>query len=157
MAGLLDIAPASETVVVRGTAVEVTGISVKGIATLLGRFPELQTLIQGGQLEVDTLMGLSGDIVAALIAAGTGAPGNTEAEAVAANLGIEAQADLLEAIIRQTLPGGLGPFVARLEKAGESLGLTTSLKSEPASSPSTNPNGAAPPASNEISQLPLNS
>ena len=157
MAGLLDIAPASEQVMVRGTAVEVTGISVKGIASLLGRFPQLQQLIQGGQLEVDSLMELSGDMVAAIIAAGTGMPGHPVAEEKAASLGLEIQADLLEAIIRQTLPGGLGPFVARLERAGEGLGMMTSKQPEPASSPSTNPNGLAQPELSETSQLPLTS
>ena len=45
MAGLLDIAPLSETVTVRGQAVEVTGISAAGVAMLLRRFPALRKLL----------------------------------------------------------------------------------------------------------------
>ena len=48
MVGLIDLAPAIETVDLYGTAVHVPGISAKGVAYLLGRFPELRKLI-GGQ------------------------------------------------------------------------------------------------------------
>ena len=42
MVGLIDIAPGVETVEVQGAPVAVHGISAKGLASLLGRFPELR-------------------------------------------------------------------------------------------------------------------
>jgi hypothetical protein len=76
MVGLIDIAPRVETVAVQGTPVPVHGISAKGLAHLLGRFPELRKLMIGQEVEVEQLMAMGGDAVAAIIAAGCGYPGD---------------------------------------------------------------------------------
>ena len=74
-------------------------------------------------LEVETaqLMAIGGEAVAAIIAAGCGYPGDEKAEAVAGKLSLDAQADFLGAILRLTLPKGLGPFVAKLTALGSIL------------------------------------
>ena len=59
-----------------------------------------------------------GEAVAALLAAGCGYPGDEKAETVAASLPINLQADLLAAVMRMTLPHGLGPFVEKLTALG---------------------------------------
>ena len=122
MVGLIDIAPAVETVDVQGAPVAVHGVSAKGIAQLLGRFPELRMLMTGQQVETEQLMAMGGDAVAAIIAAGCGYPGDETAEAVAGKLSLDAQADLLAAILRLTLPRGIGPFVEKLTALGGILG-----------------------------------
>lgn len=122
MPGLLDIAPAVETVEIRGTKVEVYGVSVKGIAYLLQRFPELRAMLSGREVSADRLIEIGGDAVAAIIAAGTGYPGNEQAEAVAGSLSLDEQADLLAAIVKLTMPGGVGPFVEKLSALGLGLG-----------------------------------
>ncbi|MES2845640.1 MAG: hypothetical protein V4747_11475 [Pseudomonadota bacterium] len=122
MASLLDIAPLSASVNVRGTLVAVTGVSAKGIAGLLQRFPELRAMMVGRTVAPDRLMEMGGDAVAAIIAAGTGFPSNPEAEAFAGTLLIEEQADLLSAIIAVTLPRGVGPLVEKLSGMAASLG-----------------------------------
>lgn len=121
MVGLIDIAPKIETVDVQGTCVTVHGISAKGVAHLLGRFPELRMLMTGQEVETEQLTAMGGDAVAAIISAGCGYPGDEKAEAVAGRLSIDAQADLLAAILRLTLPVGLGPFVEKLTALGGSL------------------------------------
>ena len=113
MVGLVDIAPAVETVPVGDLEVAVYGVSVHGIADLLRRFPELRKLFMGKLDKAEHLIDLGPDIVVAIIAAGTGAPGDKPAEDVARRLGIEAQIAFLDAILRLTMPGGLGPFVER--------------------------------------------
>ena len=123
MVGLVDIAPASETVEVRGERVEVVGVSAAGIAGLLARFPELRRAVSGGEIELDRIIALGGEIVGAIIAAGCGAPGDEQAEAVATRLPLEAQADLLEAILRATMPKGVGPFVEKLRRMGVLINL----------------------------------
>jgi hypothetical protein len=64
MVGLIDIAPKIETIDVQGTSVAVHGISAKGVAHLLGRFPELRMLMTGHEVETTQLMTMGGDAVA---------------------------------------------------------------------------------------------
>jgi hypothetical protein len=123
MPGLLDIAPASETVTVRGTAVDVTGVSAHGFVGLMQRFPELRKYMTGVEVTVPEIMAIAGDAVAAIIAAGTGAPGDAKTEAVAARLSADDQATMLAAILRQTFPKGVGPFAKKLEGLTKGLGV----------------------------------
>lgn len=125
MVGLLDIAPAVKSVTVRGNMVPVPGVSAAGIANLLGRFPELRRMFTGNEVKVDALQAIGGALVAAIIAAGTGTPGDEKAEAIAASLSVDEQADLLEAILLATMPGGVGPFVQKLERIGGILNRDT--------------------------------
>jgi hypothetical protein len=118
MVGLIDIAPKIETVEVQSTPVTVHGISAKGLAHLLGRFPELRMLMTGQEVQTEQLMAMGGDAVAAIIAAGCGYPGEEAAERVASKLSLDAQADLLASILRLTLPMGVGPFVEKLTALG---------------------------------------
>src|SRR6187401_1997153 len=100
MVGLVDLAPRAERVPIEGAEVTVHGISAKGLAYLLGRFPDLRRLMTGQDVGVDQLLASGGDAVGAIIAAGCGAPGEERAEAVAGNLPIDVQVDLLAAILR---------------------------------------------------------
>ena len=118
MVGLLDIAPLTQIVTVRDHPIEVTGVSAKGVAQLLLRFPELRALISGRDVGLDQLLALGGDIVAAVIAAGCGQAGDEQAEAAAGRLGLDDQAELLAAIMALTMPQGIGPFVDKLARMG---------------------------------------
>jgi hypothetical protein len=124
MASLLDIAESRETVTVRGTAVAVPGISADGIARLLTRFDDLRGLLSGevADISVEALAGTGPHVVAAVIAAGTGLPGDERAEAVAGDLSVTEQMDLLEAILRATFPAGMGEFAARLQRLAGQAG-----------------------------------
>jgi hypothetical protein len=135
MVGLIDIAPQTETIKVQGASVAVYGISAKGIAHLLGRFPEMRKLMTGQQVKSENLMAMGGDAVAAIIAAGCGYPADKQAEAMAGKLAIDAQADLLTAIVRLTLPAGLGPFVDKLTALGGILETAPSAMAPASSSP----------------------
>jgi hypothetical protein len=135
MPGLIDIAPHTETVSVQGTSVVVYGVSAKGVAHLLGRFPELRMLMSGQAVEIAQLMAIGGEAVAAIIAAGCGYPGDEKAEAVAGSLSLDAQADLLAAILRLTLPKGIGPFVDKLTALGGILDVAPSAMAQASSSP----------------------
>src|SRR6478609_352215 len=95
MAGLIDIAPATETVQAQGKPVTVHGVSAKGLAHHLARFPELRRLMTGQEVQADQLLAMAGDAVAAIIAAGCGYPSDNTAETIAVNLSLDIQADLL--------------------------------------------------------------
>jgi hypothetical protein len=121
MVGLIDIAPVTETVAVQGTPVTVHGVSASGLGFLLSRFPDLRKLMTGMEVDARQLLATGGEAVAAIIAAGCGYPGDDKAEAVAAKLSLDTQADFLAAILRLTLPKGVGPFVAKLTALGAIL------------------------------------
>jgi hypothetical protein len=127
MVGLLDIAPIGVTVDVEGQKVTVTGISAEGIAHLLQEYPaalNLRNLISNEESDtglVAKLLSLGPGVVASVIAAGCGNPGNHEAIKVAAGFPLMAQVDLLDAILRKTLSRGLIPFVERLNSIAVAL------------------------------------
>lgn len=128
MVSLLDIAPSTETVSVRGADVAVTGISAQGFVSLLGRFPELQDLMAGKEVNASRLFEFGGNVVVAIIAAGTGFAGDEKAEVVASGLTIDEQADLLAAILKVTLPKGIVPFAEKLNGLAVTLGAGAAIK-----------------------------
>ena len=138
MAGLVDIAAVTEKVTVAGTEIDVPGVSAAGVAALLVRFPELRKMMSGVEVTPEDLLKAGPGALAAILAAGTGAPGDVEAEAAAARLPLGDQTDLLAAILRVTLPGGIDPFVEKL------AGLGLLMESKPAAAkaaPSTKGRG----------------
>lgn len=107
MADLLSIAPLTETIEVRGAKVSVSGVTARGIADLLFRFPDLRKMWGTGQWDLAALLAMSDDILAAVIAAGC----RQIDEENAGNLALDEKAELLGAIVRVTMPRGPGPFV----------------------------------------------
>jgi hypothetical protein len=132
MAGLLSIAPLTETVEVRGVPTAVTGVTAQGIAQLLFRFPDLRKMWSTGKWDTDQLLVMSDDILSAIIAAGVAGID----EVNAANLALDEKAELLGAVIRVTMPRGPVPFMDTLTRlmggvSGEALPkapVTKSLK-----------------------------
>lgn len=116
MAGLLDIAPVRRSVPVAGTTLDVGGLSALGIANILQRIPETRKLISGmdSNLSVERIVEVVPEAVAIIIASACGYEGNEQAEKAANNLPAGDQLVVLEAILDLTIPGGLGPFVAKL-------------------------------------------
>jgi hypothetical protein len=133
---LLDIAPASENVLIStDTSLAVYGISVRDIIALLQRFPEAQQWISGGKLDTAHFIQTAPNAIAAVIAAGCKKFGNEEAEARAAELTIETQLDILEAVSRLTFRSGFGPFVQRITGAAN---LAAALSGNSGKAPDTN-------------------
>ena len=132
MSGLRDLAGTTETVTVRGHKVEVPGLSIDGIAHLLNRFDELRGWLSGGAVDVspEALVGTGPHLVAAVIAAGPGAPGDEQAEAVASDLAVSDQLAVLETIMRVSFPDGLANFLDRLTAAADVIGLDLDAGSE---------------------------
>jgi hypothetical protein len=105
-------------------------------------------LIAGRSISAEDLFTIAPDAVAAILAAGTGSPGNEDAEAAADRLPLEIQMDLLEAILEVTFPGGFGPFAARLGALASSVATAqpaseeASTKAPDTTSPSASPSYA---------------
>ncbi len=124
---LLDLAGAAApaTVSVRGFDVAVTGIPAVAIARFLRDVPALAEALKTRSfegLDLGSLLVTAPETVEMLIAAGTGHYGNPEHEAFANTMSITEQTDMLEAILKQTFPGGIGPFVDRLTAAAKAVG-----------------------------------
>jgi hypothetical protein len=116
MPSLTDIAPAVETVTIGGVGIEVRGVGIDAIAAVLSASPELAALLRPGAAGLDAtrLLVEAPTAMYALMAAATGGAGNAEQIEAARRLTFGAQVDLLDAIIRLSMPGGLLPLVARL-------------------------------------------
>lgn len=118
MASLLEIAAVPRTVPIRGKDVEVHGISGEGIAALMIEFPEFGKLFSGAIADSKAMMKMAAPALAAFIAAGTGLPGDKAAMEIARKLGVGEQLDLVDEILRLTIPRGIGPFVEKLQALG---------------------------------------
>lgn len=118
MVGLLDMAPSQKTETIRGKALPVTGITLAGIARIMGQFKEVERLFTGKSKPEDwtaaSLMKLVPDAVSEIIAAGLGFPGNAAQIKAAETLTLGEQLSLVTAILEVTMPQGIGPFVEKL-------------------------------------------
>ena len=120
MVSLVDIVDVKKTATIRGKDIEVEGINAEKLGLLINAFPELR-LVFGGRaadLTPQDIVSMGPKIVAAIIASGTGSPGDAAAEAAAAKLTIGEQMTLLTAIFEVTFPDGFGPFVEKLRSLG---------------------------------------
>ena len=116
MVGLLDIHPQSEQVAINAKdKVEVFGISAKGIAILLSRFPYLLGVMTAQKDAQGNAIKIAPEAIAAIGAAGLRHPGEEDYEDWVGNLDVSVQLRILEAVAHMTFPEGFGPFVERLK------------------------------------------
>lgn len=130
MGALSDIVGKNPTVTLRGVDIEITGISAKSFSVLIARFPQILEMLDGraSSFNLETLVAVGPEFVAAVLAAGTGSLADPEAEKNAARLTLDDQFTLLEAIMKWTF-ADVGEFLARIERAAESTGLALSKAS----------------------------
>jgi hypothetical protein len=133
MPSLLDIAPpeiAGKEVDIRGTKLPIAGIAAIDWAKLYARFPELRAVVSGRETPGEDNARNVQMMLAqcALIAAGTGHPGDAEVERAAmVQITREEQAMLAEEIIRLSNPGDVfsplldGPPAANGVDRGHSI------------------------------------
>jgi hypothetical protein len=118
MADLLDIAPstACEAVWIDGHRISVRGLSLDAIASIVARFPELKTLVNGGLGDdfLPRIIQACGAAVGPIIAAGCGHLADEAYEARGAVLLPEHQLKFLKAIFGLTLPNGITSFTELL-------------------------------------------
>jgi hypothetical protein len=141
---LADLAPMSENVPVGDSFLTVTGVSAKTGLEIFKRFPKIAGMIGGEGFNLGAFLSVAPDAVAAIIAASTGNLGNEAAEAAAANLSVETQFDILEAIGRLTFTRGFAPFAEKIMALAGTVnsGLSSKvpdMKSPPASKVSSPP------------------
>jgi len=155
MADLLDIAPstASEVVKIDGQRITVRAVSFDGIASIIARFPELRSLINGGfgdDFIPRLILGCAAS-VGPIIAAGCGHLADEVYEQRALSLLPQQQVKFLKAILGLSFPNGLGSFVEELTGLMGSLTGPGEGAAKPIKMRSRNSPSVSPPSSDEAS------
>jgi hypothetical protein len=141
---LADLAPMSEDVPIGDSFLTVHGIGVRDGLEIFKRFPKILGMVSGDGFNIGAFITVAPDAVAAIIAAASGGLGNEASEDGAANLSIETQFDILEAVGRLTFTKGFGPFAERIMALAGAVnsGLSSKvpdMKLPPASKPVSPP------------------
>lgn len=120
---LLDIGELASKVEIRGKSIKVVGLSGEHIVSLMQRFPQVREMMAGrtGALSPEGIMALTGEAIGAVIAAGTEAAGNAQAEQAARGLSVGEQAALIGAIFELSFPFGMEAFISTIESLGGAL------------------------------------
>jgi hypothetical protein len=120
MASIMDIGPLSASVALRGVELSINGIGSDAIVVLLQMFPDLHRAIgMRKEMNAADFMKLGPDIVAAVIAVGTGYDVTDEVIAKIKTFSIGEQMSLIAPILKLTFPQGFGPFVDALTEVVE--------------------------------------
>ncbi len=141
---LADIAPMYEDVPIGDNFLRIHGISAETGLEILRRFPKITGMTTGDSFNLSAFLTVAPDAVAAIIAASAGGLGDEKAEKAAAQLALETQFDILEAVGRLTFTKGFAPFAERIMalagKANSALYTKVpDMKSPPVSKPSSPP------------------
>lgn len=148
MAKLSDIIPPQHRIVItlandEAQEVDVRGLNLQDVASLMARYPEVIEQFDG-RLDAMAILKLGPQVVAAVMAMACGAPNDRGAEAALLALPLGKQAEILNVVVRETMPNGVGPFVDLLK----SLGLDLATVQQKAAS-------AKPLPSQSISSVPM--
>ncbi len=146
--GLLDLRRKAQVVSFSdGREAEVVGLSTGNVGDLMERFVPMQKYFMGAPVTVAEILATTPEAIPLIIAMGFKQADNPEAVEAAADLTIEEQSELLEAIGKATFTRGFGPFDLRLRALGlavkgEETGrvpATTSPRPQRTSSPPASP------------------
>lgn len=133
MVGLLDIAEARpETVSIRGQDVEIYGLSALMIANIVRSHEELADILDGiAAFSPKIIVDAGPEVVAEIIAAGCGKPGDVRYVEKAATLSAGEQYDVIAKILEVTFGANLGPFVEKLKALSVSTAGAPSVATAP--------------------------
>src|SRR3990172_3753025 len=127
MVGLLDIAPSNKVVEASFGNVDVPGLTLNALVSIVKRHPQLIELFQGKNMELgmDEILDLGLDVAASFLAAGLGYAGNEEAEKRCKEFKPEDALDIGQAILDESFPKGSKSFFDKVSKAMEKINLKT--------------------------------
>lgn len=136
MSKLMEIGRRKHKIKVEGNDLEIRGVSADDLFSLAERFPAFRALLERQIPTAEDILAGGSRLVGAVIASSFGEYGNETEEKHAAQLDLEIQLDMLLHIYDATFPGGVRPFVQRLEnKFG--IKLQAEVSSQSSSEPQT--------------------
>lgn len=118
MSTLLELANTGRDVKVGDNTIKVFGISTETLISIITKYPAVTKAMSGVDVEGGDLMKIAPDAVAEIIVAGTGNSRDNKHLEAARRVPVEFQLDILTAILKQTFPSGVGPFVEKLVALG---------------------------------------
>jgi hypothetical protein len=117
MIKLSDIADAKQTVALVSGEVEVRGLPMETIVKLIAEFPGLAKMFSGESDLAASIMAIPGAVYS-VIRAGVVDPVDAE---LVHMLPVTDLLDLLIPIVELTFPGGVGPFLVKIERLAKVL------------------------------------
>jgi hypothetical protein len=125
MVGLLDIAPSNRVVETSFGQVDVPGLTINALVSIMKRHPEVLDLLkeEGAELGYSQILDLGLDVSASVLAAGLGYLGNADAEERCKALKPEDAFDLGQAVLEESFPSGSQSFFDKVSKALGKLNL----------------------------------
>lgn len=120
MTSIMDIGPLSDSVTLRGVKLNVNGIGADALVVLLDMFPDLHKAIGTRKdMTPKDFIKFGPDIVAAVIAVGTGYEVSDEVIKKIKSFTIGEQMMILAPLLKMTFPQGFHPFVEALSEVVE--------------------------------------
>lgn len=126
MTGLLDIAPSNKVVETSFGSVDVPGLSINSLVSVIKKHPELLKLLQQkdmGEIGFENIMDLGLEVTASLLASGLGYAGNAEAIERCKKLKPDDAFDIGQAILEESFPKGAKSFFDKVSRAMETINL----------------------------------
>lgn len=124
MTDLPTIAPSTTAVALDGGKVEVRGISLRYISSLIEKYPALTALFTKGEFNLDLLAKESPDAAACVVARGMRVPFDEKFNAWFDELTLKDQDMILGAIWAKSYPVGAGPFAALASQSKSESGAS---------------------------------
>lgn len=122
MVSLVDIGPSVGSVELRGSTVEVNGLTAEHIVGVLISFPEVRKILASKEADLGILIAQAPLAISRMIAAGTGKPDDEPTIEFARTLGAGEQFEVMSKVFELTFPKGLQSFLDGVGAALKSVG-----------------------------------
>lgn len=116
-------APSVEIVQFRGEGIETRGLKYRQLIELVAKFPSIVGMLDTSK-DVNKTDGIADDAIDTIVAMGTGVYGDETQMGYIAAMSAGEKAAFIAAIIRQTAPTGIVPFVELLLSLGATAAVT---------------------------------
>lgn len=145
MTDLLELKKRKATVDIDGQKIDIVGLSLRQITDLIDRFEKLDGLANKSIMEVVKSAGA--DAAGAIIAAGVGKAADEKYQKFAANeIDFGPQVEIIDAILKLSVPKGDGPLATALSELIEMLLPMADIKAAIAAAASPSNSPLPPPA-----------
>lgn len=127
---IFDIAPLTEAVTIGDKQHHVVGVPMRVLMQAAKENPEVMALLFGGKLDGAALFNKAPDLFATFIAWGFRGGEDPAVLKAASDYPMDTQIALFKGVLKRTLLGGAGPFVAEMQEFRKMIELEDEKKEE---------------------------